>query len=155
MTAIMLSSSVPMIFSAGSYEGVPYVDGGLSNNFPLVSLLEHPSNPDPSTVLCIHMTGPVPNYKIGAPLIEMMTYIVVNAIMQMSNFNANHTMGKKTCEHYVFSDSKSVWSKTLWDQFLYSEDERRLLHERGLELARAHLSKVAAKEPLKEDTPPC
>ena len=156
LTAIMLSSSVPIIFSTGSYEGVSYVDGGLSNNFPLVSLLEHPSKPDPSTVLCIHMTGPIPVYKIGASMMELMTYITVNATMQMSCFHANHTMGQKTCKHYVYYESSSIWSKTLWEKFLYCEDERRSLYDNGLEIARAHLAKLLAKEPLKEEVPsPC
>ena len=145
LTAVMLSSAVPPVFSMGSYEGVPYADGGLSDNFPLVSLLEHPSKPDPSEVLCIHMTGPIPVYKAGAPLMDLMAYIVTNAIMQMSNFHVNHTMGQKTCPHYIYHESQSIWSKTLWEQFLYCEDERKSLHEMGLEIAKVHLAKLPAQ----------
>ena len=154
LTAVMLSSAVPPVFSTGSYEGVPYADGGLSDNFPLASLLEHASKPDPSAVLCINMTGPMPVYKTGAPLMELMAYIVTHAILQMSDFHTNHAMGQKTCPHYIYHETQSIWSKTLWDKFLFCEDERRSLYEKGREIARAHLAKLSA--PLNEEAPsPC
>jgi predicted acylesterase/phospholipase RssA len=142
MTAIMHSCSVPPIFTVGMYEGIAYADGGMSDNFPLAALLQHPSKPDPSTVLCINMTGPLPMYKPNLSLIDLMTYIAQKSLLKITSFEYNHNMAKELCKHYVFCNSRSVISKELWEKFLYSEEDRKTLYEIGVEVAKEHLSSL-------------
>jgi predicted acylesterase/phospholipase RssA len=138
----MLSCAVPPIFTPGSYEGVTYIDGGMANNFPLVNLLQHPSNPDPNTVLSISMTGPIAPYKNGSPLTDLMLYIMSQGFLKISEFHDNHNTGSTKCKHYVFYDAPSIMSKALWEKFIYNPNERKLLYEKGCELGRLHLEKL-------------
>ena len=148
VTAVMLSCSVPPVFSVGTYEGRPYGDGGFSNNFPLVRLLQDPCKPDPATILCVNMTGPRPEYSPGMPLMDLMFYIMTKSFLKLSEFSSNHEAASK-CEHYIYFESESVVSKGLWEKFLYSEEERNVLFDRGFELARAHLDIWEAKQKAK------
>lgn len=153
LTAVMLSCAIPPVFCIGSYEGVGYADGGLSDNFPLTSLLNHKCKPDPATILCINMTGPLPSFNMRATLTEMMLYILNRGVLKVSEFYLNHEAGAKLCEHYICHESTSILSKSLWENFLYSEDQRHALFEKGTELARVHFEKLEAKKQAeKEDT---
>jgi predicted acylesterase/phospholipase RssA len=142
MTACMLSCAVPPIFTVGVYENITYADGGLSDNFPLAALLENGSKPDPSTVLCINMAGPLNKYTVGSPLIDLMTYLINHVILKMCDFYINHDLAKSMCKHYICHESESIWSKTLWDKFLYSEDGRKQLYDKGIELAKTHIKSL-------------
>jgi predicted acylesterase/phospholipase RssA len=148
ITAVTMSCSVPPVFSVGTYEGKPYGDGGFSDNFPLVRLLQDPCKPDPATILCINMSGPMPQYSHGMPLMDLMFYLMTKSFLKLSEFSKNHDAASK-CKHYIYYESESVISKSLWEKFLYSEEERIILFERGFELARAHLDKLEAKQKAK------
>jgi predicted acylesterase/phospholipase RssA len=140
--AVIMSCAVPPIFTTGSYDGVTYIDGGLTNNFPLADLLQHPSKPDPNNVLCVSMTGPKECFKNGSPLIDLMAYIMSQAFLKISEFHINHNTAKAKCKHYIYHDAASMFSKTLWEKFIYSAEERKRMVEFGCELGRIHLDKV-------------
>ena len=145
LTAVMLSSAVPPIFRIGRYEEDAYIDGGFSDNFPLSVLLQDESKPDPATVLCINIVGPLPVFEEGSSLFGLLTYILTKISLKMARFDLNHEMAEKLCEHYVRPKCMSLWSKELWENFLYSQEEREVLFNYGIESAKAHINRISEK----------
>ena len=142
LTAVMLSSAVPPIFRIGIYEGVAYIDGGFSDNFPLSVLLNDESKPDPATILCINIVGPLPVFEAGSSLFTLLIYILTKISFKMAKFELNHEMAQKLCKHYVKPTCLSLWSKELWEHFLYSQVEREVLFNHGIKSGKLHIKNV-------------
>jgi len=140
LTGVMLSSCIPPMFTVGSYEGVLYADGGLSDNFPLAALMKDPSKPDPTSILCINMSGPLPVIKEGAPLMDLLMYIITQSILKISEFFINHEMATSMCPHYIFYETKNLFSKDTWEKFISLEESRKEIFDKGTEYGRTHLA---------------
>jgi len=64
--AIIASSSIPVIFQPVVIHGIPFVDGGLSNNLPV-----EPFSKNKKEIICIHV-NPVKSFKRGEGVFEVM-----------------------------------------------------------------------------------
>jgi len=149
-TAVMLSSALPPVFTTGTYLGSTYFDGGFSDNFPLGAFLNHASAPNPSTVLSVNLVGTAVELKEKASLLEVCMHMALQTANKIAKHNYNHEIGTKRCPHYVPVVAEDIFSKGLWEKFLYSDVDREALYERGKTLAQEHLQKWRTTEPVLE-----
>ena len=143
VTAAMLSSVIPPLFSVGEYNGVNYIDGGFSNNFPLTEMLQTKPDIISNEVLSLNMLCTSATYNNIDNLFDKFTYVLFKMLMAVSKYDVNHHTGTQ-CDHYISFESHSVLSKEIWEIFLYSEPKRALLVERGVDLAKEHLTRWKA-----------
>jgi predicted acylesterase/phospholipase RssA len=149
-TAVMLSSALPPVFTMGTYLGTSYVDGGFSDNFPLGALLNHESAPDPTTVLSVNLVGTHHGFKEKSTLLEICMHVALQTANKIAKHHYNHEIGTKRCPHYVPVVAEDIFSKGLWEKFLYSDVHREALYERGKTLGDEHLEKWRTTEPVLE-----
>ena len=150
-TAVMLSSALPPVITTGTYLGTTYFDGGFSDNFPLGALLNHASAPNPSTVLSVNLVGNHHELKNNATLVEICMHMALQTVNKIAKYQYNHEIGMKRCPHYLPVVAEDIFSKGLWEKFLYSDVDREALYERGKTLAREHLEKWrTTTEPVPE-----
>lgn len=64
--AIIASSSIPVVFPPVVIQGVPYVDGGLSNNLPIEPFIKSKKD-----IVCIHV-NPIRSFKRGESVFNVM-----------------------------------------------------------------------------------
>jgi NTE family protein len=64
--AIVASSSIPVVFPPVVIHGIPFVDGGLSNNLPV-----EPFSDKKKDVVCIHV-NPIKSFTSGAGVFDIM-----------------------------------------------------------------------------------
>ncbi len=64
--AVIASSSIPVVFPSVIIHGMPYVDGGLSNNLPV-----EPFSGNKQNVVCIHV-NPIKSFKPGEGVFDIM-----------------------------------------------------------------------------------
>ena len=141
VTAVMLSSALPPVFSTGTYLGLSYFDGGFSDNFPLGACLNHASEPDPTKVLSVNLVGTQQPIHENATLLEICMHIALQTANKIAKYHYNHDIGTKRCPHYIPVVAENIFSKGLWEKFLYSDVDRQALYERGKTLAQEHLEK--------------
>ena len=144
--AVMLSSALPPVFTTGSYLGTTYFDGGFSDNFPLGALLNHASEPDATKVLSVNLVGNNYDFKEKSTLLEICMHMVLKTANKIAKHHYNHEIGTKRCPHYVPVVAEDIFSKGLWEKFLYSDVDREALYERGKTLALEHLETWRASE---------
>jgi predicted acylesterase/phospholipase RssA len=143
VTAAMLSSAITPLFTVGEYNGVNYIDGGFSNNFPLTDMLKSNSIVS-NEVLSLNMICTSATYNNIDNLFDKFTYVFFKMLMAVSKYELNHETGTQ-CDHYISFASHSVLSKEIWDIFLYSEPKRALLVEKGVDLAKEHIARWRVK----------
>ena len=66
INAIIASSSIPVVFPPVVIHGVPFVDGGLSNNLPIEPFSNHRKD-----IVCIHV-NPIRSFKPGESVFDIM-----------------------------------------------------------------------------------
>ena len=64
--AIIASSSIPVMFPPVVIHGMPYVDGGLSNNLPIEPFSDHKKD-----IICIHV-NPIKSFNPGESVFDVM-----------------------------------------------------------------------------------
>ena len=64
--AIIASSSIPVVFPPVIIRGMPFVDGGLSNNLPV-----EPFSKNKKNIVCIHV-NPIKSFKRGESVFNVM-----------------------------------------------------------------------------------
>jgi len=66
INAIIASSSIPVVFPPIVIHGMPFVDGGLSNNLPV-----EPFSDNKKDIVCIHV-NPIKSFKRGESVFNVM-----------------------------------------------------------------------------------
>ena len=68
--AIIASSSIPVVFSPVIIRGMPFVDGGLSNNLPV-----EPFSKNKKNIVCIHV-NPITSFKPGESIFDITDRVI-------------------------------------------------------------------------------
>jgi predicted acylesterase/phospholipase RssA len=137
--AAIMSCSVPPMYKPHLFEGNYFIDGGFSNNFPVLSCLQ---TADPNEVLAISndYTHLCPNFddisvvKLMAHIADKMTY--------RSNHSAQNNEAAKQCKLFFSYAADTMMSTELWQNFLNSPESRRTIFDSGKILAITQFNEV-------------
>jgi len=80
--AIIASSSIPVVFPPVLIHGMPFVDGGLSNNLPVEPFISHKKD-----IVCINV-NPIRPFKIGESVYNVMDRSIHLSIQEKVNQSA-------------------------------------------------------------------
>lgn len=99
--AIVASSSIPVVFPPVVIHGIPFVDGGLSNNLPIEPFLNKKKD-----VVCIHV-NPVKSFKPGEGVYDIMDRAVHLSFREKINRSSDGC--------YLFIEPKGLDGYGLFD----------------------------------------
>jgi NTE family protein len=99
--AIIASSSIPVIFPPVIIKGMPFVDGGLSNNLPVEPFSEHIKD-----VVCIHV-NPIKSFKPGEGVFDVLDRSIHLSFREKVNQSATGC--------YLFIEPRGLDSYGLFD----------------------------------------
>ena len=116
--AIYMSSSIPFIFKPIYYNGTYYIDGGISNKYPIQSCLDNGGEEDNILGLKITRHG-YNNLKEDCSIMTYGLHIVNMAVRKIMNFNFVDT------KHQI--DIQTVPIISIIDEILSSSDKRKEL----------------------------
>ena len=126
--AIMMTASVPVIFTPIKYNNEYYIDGGLINNCPLQSIQNENYNPD--SILIIDISQQCPVYSEESTMFDYIHILFLNSLNIISSNNYN-----KTCmheyKHYYLLDVESILKSEVWLQFIQNMEYRQHLYDYG------------------------
>jgi predicted acylesterase/phospholipase RssA len=121
ITAIAMSSAVPILFPPIHYNDEYYIDGGVLTHCPL------PPN-DKTIVLCINNTSLL---KLDSPF-HLMYHILIHSLGRVSN----ETMKGKL---FIYDTDDTVFDIVLWEKVILDETSRIHLIQKGYEYAKINL----------------
>jgi NTE family protein len=83
INAIIASSSIPVVFPPVVIHGMPFVDGGLSNNLPIEPFIDNRKD-----IVCINV-NPIKSFKPGESVFEVMDRAIHLSFREKVNQSAD------------------------------------------------------------------
>lgn len=141
LTAIHMTSAIPVLFSPVCMDGKCYVDGGIVNNYPLnYCLKDHPEIDD---ILAFKNIYNEAGYSVGddSTVVDVIVSICQHMMKYMNSTNAPKT----TIPNQINQPSKGL-SGEYFQQTLESEPFRRELVEDGIKTAVEFIKRLSKTE---------
>ena len=125
---IMMTASVPVVFTPIKYNNEYYVDGGLINNCPLQSIQKQNYNPD--SILIIDIAQQCPVYTEESTMFDYIHILFLNSLNIISS-NHYNKMCMHEYKHYYVLDVESMCKSEVWLQFIQNMEYRQQLYDYG------------------------
>jgi predicted acylesterase/phospholipase RssA len=147
--ALACTSAVPMIFKPIFYGNKCYVDGGLTNNFPLKLCIDQTKCEETEILSFVNRTT-------TAPIIISKTDSIVeyarSIVMKLHNKLDETSQKWPAIRNIVSLDANDVIDITTWYGFLEHKEKRQSLLDRG-ELAGTAFFNLNFRQETAEDSP--
>jgi predicted acylesterase/phospholipase RssA len=141
LTALTMTSCIPLLFPPIAYENNYYIDGGMFNNCPLSTLLNTLDESEYNKVLCIDIIF-ISSESISleeSSIFQYAGYLISKSYTHLGTYHKNKQYISK-CLYFSY-DACSIFSPELWSQFLHKETYRESMIETGRELIRQRIDK--------------
>jgi predicted acylesterase/phospholipase RssA len=134
MTALSMTSSIPLVFPPILYDNKYYIDGGVFNNCPLTTLFATLDESEYSKVLCIDIilisTDPISLEE--SSIFQYAGYLINNCYAKLGSYHTNKEYISKCL--YFSHHACSIFSPQLWNQFLHNETFRKEMIQTGRDI---------------------
>ena len=123
--ALNISSSLPPVFPPVKFDGAYYLDGGMSNNFPIQKCLD--DGADPESVLAVQMCG----IKHPSQTAIEFTKAVIAKLVDRVMLTDVNTRAGNTCKYFINYQARGLVDPDLWIDFMASSTKRREMIDEG------------------------
>jgi predicted acylesterase/phospholipase RssA len=128
---VMLTASLPPLFSPVKYNDVHYMDGGVLNNCPIHSI----QTEDYTNILIIDITTPIV-FSEEFSFIEYIQFIVNKSLNILCEYESNKQYIKK-CPHYFYVETTPLNLEHI-NKSLIDLEYRKILYDIGYNYAITH-----------------
>jgi hypothetical protein len=76
---------------------------------------------------------------------QRMIFMMMKIVNKIGKYEYNKDFGERLCDHYIPFEGCNIFSKELWETFLYSTEGRRANYDMGIDLAKNNILRWRAK----------
>ena len=136
LTAIHMSSAIPLLISPVCFDGKCFIDGGIVNNYPVENcLLEHPNLDEIMSFKNVYIESIIPSEveDNSTKLITEESDLFDFIVCLMRTIVTNMNVVKYTEIPYQVNCETEILSIEYFKKTLYSEEYRQKLFDKGVE----------------------
>ena len=126
--AILMTASVPIVFTPIKYNNEYYIDGGIMNNCPLQTIQTQKYDKD--TILIVDIEQDCPIYTEESTMLEYIHILSLNTFNVISS-NSYNTTFIDDYKYYYRIKAESIFKTEVWIQFIHQIEYRQQLYEYG------------------------